>query len=70
MKNKNRFIGPWRRRFQWACTLVLLILPWLEVDGKSLLRIDIPGLNLYLFGQVHVRIVRVVWVEGIGDGLQ
>jgi polyferredoxin len=52
MKNKNRFIGPMRRRFQWACTLLLLILPWLEVDGKSLLRIDIPGLNLYLFGQV------------------
>ena len=52
MKNNNHFIGPWRRRFQWACTLVLLILPWLEVDGKSLLRIDIPGLNLYLFGQV------------------
>ena len=52
MKNKNRFIGPWRRKFQWACTLVLLILPWLEIDGKSLLRIDIPGLNLYLFGQV------------------
>lgn len=52
MKNKNCFIGPWRRRFQWFCTLVLLILPWLEVDGKSLFRIDIPGLNLYLFGQV------------------
>ena len=31
---------------------MLLILPWLEVEGKSLLRIDIPGLNLYLFGQV------------------
>jgi len=51
MKNKNR-IGPWRRLFQWATTLLLLLLPWLEVDGKSLLRIDIPGLNLYLFGQV------------------
>jgi len=52
MKNKNGFIGPWRRRFQWACTLSLLVLPWLEIQGKSLLRIDIPGLNLYLFGQV------------------
>ncbi|MEN8134093.1 MAG: 4Fe-4S dicluster domain-containing protein [Thermodesulfobacteriota bacterium] len=52
MKNKTPFIGPRRRLFQWACTLLLLLLPWLEVDGKSLLRIDIPGLNLYLFGQV------------------
>jgi cytochrome c oxidase accessory protein FixG len=51
MKDKNR-IGPWRRLFQWATTLLLLLLPWLEADGKSLLRIDIPDLNLYLFGQV------------------
>ena len=51
MKTKNR-IGPWRRLFQWSTTLLLLLLPWLEVDSKSLLRIDIPGLNLYLFGQV------------------
>jgi polyferredoxin len=29
-----------------------VLLPWLEVDGKSLLRIDIPGLSLYLFGQI------------------
>ncbi len=52
MKNKIRFIGPRRRLFQWVTTLLLLLLPWLEVDGKSLLRIDIPGLNLYLFGQI------------------
>lgn len=52
MTNKIHFIGPRRRLFQWSTTLLLLLLPWLEVDGKSLLRIDIPGLNLYLFGQV------------------
>ncbi|MCK4837844.1 MAG: 4Fe-4S binding protein [Desulfobulbaceae bacterium] len=52
MKNKTHYIGPHRRLFQWATTLLLLLLPWFEVDGKSLLRIDIPGLNLYLFGQV------------------
>ncbi|MEN8142345.1 MAG: 4Fe-4S dicluster domain-containing protein, partial [Thermodesulfobacteriota bacterium] len=52
MKSKLHFIGPRRRLFQWATTLLLMLLPWLEVDGKSLLRIDIPGLNLYLFGQV------------------
>ena len=49
---KKKLIGPQRRLFQWITTLVILVLPWLEVDGKSLLRIDIPGLNLYIFGQV------------------
>ena len=47
-----RFIGPWRRRAQWLCTLLYLLLPWIEVNGRSLLRVDIPGLRLYLFGQV------------------
>lgn len=51
-KNRWSLIGPRRRLFQWTVTLVLMILPWLEVNGKSLLRIDIPGLSLYLFGQV------------------
>jgi cytochrome c oxidase accessory protein FixG len=51
MKHK-KLIGPQRRLFQWATTLLLLLIPWLEADGKSLLRIDIPGLNLYIFGQV------------------
>ena len=51
MKNK-KLIGPQRRLFQWATTLLLLLIPWLEFDSKSLLRIDIPGLNLYIFGQV------------------
>jgi len=51
MKHK-KLIGPQRRLFQWAVTLFLLLLPWLEIDGKSLLRIDIPGLNLYIFGHV------------------
>lgn len=52
MRNKTTYIGPRRRLFQWATTLLLLLLPWLEVDGKSLLRLDIPGQSLYLFGQL------------------
>lgn len=51
MKDKNR-IGPWRRLVQWGTSLLLLLLPWLEIDSQSLLRIDIPSLSLYLFGQV------------------
>jgi len=45
-------LAPWRRRIQWLTTLLLLLLPWLQAGGNSLLRIDIPQLRLYLFGQV------------------
>jgi polyferredoxin len=50
--NKPTLISPWRRCLQWVTSLLILLLPWVQVDGKSLLRIDIPHLNLYLFGQV------------------
>ncbi|MBU0673883.1 MAG: 4Fe-4S binding protein [Proteobacteria bacterium] len=52
MKNQTHYIGPRRRLFQWTTTVILLLLPWLEVDGKSLLRLDIAGQKLYLFGQI------------------
>src|SRR5210317_297389 len=51
MKSK-KLIGPQRRLFQWATTLLVLLIPWFQIGDKSLLRIDIPGLNLYIFGQV------------------
>ncbi len=44
-------LSPWRRRCQWGTTLLLLLIPWFRVDGNSLLRVDIPGLSLYFFGQ-------------------
>lgn len=52
MTHKPGYIGPRRRLFQWLTSLLLLLLPWLKIDGKSLLRIDIPGQSLYLFGQL------------------
>ena len=51
MKRK-KLIGPQRRLFQWAVTLLILIVPWLQINGNSLLRIDIPELSLYFFGMV------------------
>ena len=36
---------------QWITTLSILLLPWLRLNGESVLRIDIPHLNLHLFGQ-------------------
>ncbi len=45
-------LGPWRRTFQWLTTLIIILLPWIQPDGISLVRIDIPSLSLHLFGQV------------------
>lgn len=44
-------LSPWRSRCQWTATLLLLLIPWLHIDGNSLFRIDIPELTLYFFGQ-------------------
>jgi polyferredoxin len=44
-------LSPWRRRCQWITTLLLLLIPWLQINGNSLLRIDIPKLTLYVGGQ-------------------
>lgn len=47
-----RLLGPWRRRFQWLVSLLILLVPWVQPGGHSLLRIDVPSLSLALFGQV------------------
>ncbi len=47
---KKRLLGPWRRSFQWAISLLILLLPWGRIDAVGLLRIDIPSLSLHLFG--------------------
>lgn len=47
-----RLLSPWRRGFQWVTSLVILLLPWIQPGGASLLRIDISTLSLYIFGQV------------------
>jgi len=46
-----RLLSPWRRRFQWVTSLLIILVPWMRADGKSLLRIDIPELSFYFFGQ-------------------
>lgn len=45
-------LSPWRRAFQWLTTLTILLLPWFQPGGNSLLRVDVPTLSLHLFGQV------------------
>jgi len=43
-------LGPWRQLFQWSCTLTLLAIPFIRIDGRSLLRLDLPTLSLQAFG--------------------
>ena len=43
-------LGPWRQLFQWVCTLTLLAVPFVRIDGSSLLRLDLPTLSLLAFG--------------------
>jgi len=45
-------LGPWRRRFQWLTSLTILLLPWAQLNGKSLLRLDLGTRSLHLFGQL------------------
>jgi cytochrome c oxidase accessory protein FixG len=47
-----RLLSPWRHRCQWLTSLLILVLPWIQPGGNSLLRIDVASLSLYLFGQV------------------
>lgn len=47
----HALLSPWRRLCQWAVTLLLLLVPWLRIKGDSVLRVDIPELSLYFFGQ-------------------
>ncbi len=45
-------LGPWRRAFQWGITLALLLVPFVRMNGRSLLRLDVSTLSLHAFGQV------------------
>jgi polyferredoxin len=49
-QTQSKLLSPWRRRCQWATTLLLLLTPWLQIAGNSMLRVDIPELTLYFFG--------------------
>ena len=50
-QTQPRLLSSWRRRCQWATTLLLLLTPWVQIAGNSLLRVDIPELTIYFFGQ-------------------
>lgn len=43
-------IAPWRRGVQWGATLLLLVIPFLQPGGESLLRLDAGTRTLLFFG--------------------
>ena len=44
-------ITPKRETVQWLSTLLLLLIPFMQVGGESLLRLDAPSRTLYFFGE-------------------
>lgn len=49
---KLSLLSPWRSAFQWISTQLLLLIPWLNIQDKGLLRIDLSNLSMHIFGQV------------------
>lgn len=45
-------LGPWRRAFQWLTVVTIILIPWIQPNGVSIIRVDIPSLSLLFFGQV------------------
>jgi len=43
-------VAPWRKRVQWLSTLLLLAIPFIEIGGQSLLRLDAGSRTLLFFG--------------------
>jgi len=43
-------LGSKRAAFQWLTSLAIIVIPFLQVDGASLLRLDFGSLTLHAFG--------------------
>ncbi len=48
--DKPSYLGPKRAAFQWLVTLMILGIPFVRIDGQSLLRLDFGDLTLHAFG--------------------
>lgn len=49
---KPKLLGPWRAACQWLCTLLVLAIPFVRIDGDSLLRLDFATLTLHAGGRI------------------
>ncbi|TYO98774.1 cytochrome c oxidase accessory protein FixG [Geothermobacter ehrlichii] len=50
--DRPRLLAPWRRSFQWFCSLLVLLIPFGRWHGRSLLRLDLDSFSLCFFGQI------------------
>jgi len=57
------YLRPRRRAVQWGLTLLFLLLPFARHKGEQMLRLDIPGLTLHLFGlKLPVEDLYLLWL--------
>lgn len=57
------YIRPRRRAVQGGLTLLFLLLPFIRLKGEQLIRLDIPGLTLHLFGlKLPVEDLYLLWL--------
>ncbi|NIQ96520.1 MAG: 4Fe-4S binding protein, partial [Desulfuromonadales bacterium] len=49
---RTRHLAPRRRAVQWSLGLLLVLVPFIRFDGRSLLRIDLDSLSLIAFGHI------------------
>lgn len=49
-RKRSGRLAPWRKGVQWLATLLLLAIPFLQVGGQSLLRLDAGSRTLLFFG--------------------
>ena len=63
---KPLLLTPWRRLLQWGASLAVLVLPFIQINGESSIRIDIPSFSFYFFG-MHFRIeeLYLLWLTVI-----
>lgn len=67
--------GKWtkrRRVFHWVLILFYLVLPWIYVNGKQWVRLDIPRREFTLFGNMfyaHDAVYLIFILLGLGLGL-
>ena len=64
--NHPHLFTPWRRFLQWSTTLIILLLPFIRINGQSVARIDIPSFTFYLFGMIfRIEELYLFWLATI-----
>ncbi|MDT8334741.1 MAG: 4Fe-4S dicluster domain-containing protein [Desulfurivibrionaceae bacterium] len=61
--NRVSYIGPKRRFFQWLLAIVLIGIPFIRSDGRSLVQFDLPNLAFYFGGALfRIEEMHLFWL--------